>query len=79
MPGVSLGWPWLLHLERGVALLAVASAALLVGVRATRGRFPSRFGQLEYEADGLAAEDLDTRLRALEEERSARTTAKTGT
>jgi hypothetical protein len=69
MPGVSLGWPWLLHLERGVALLAVAAAALLVGVRGTRGRFPSRFGQLEYDAGGLAAEDLETRLRALEEER----------
>jgi hypothetical protein len=57
MPGASLGWPLLLHLERAVVLLGVAGAALLVGVRAARGRFPIRFGQIEYPADEIDRRD----------------------
>jgi hypothetical protein len=60
MPGASLDWPLLLHLERAVALLGTAGAALLVGVRAARGRFPIRFGQIEYPAD-----EIDTRDEAV--------------
>lgn len=53
LPGPSLGWAPLLHIERGLASLGLLVAALVVGVRATRGWFPARFGQLEYHAEDL--------------------------
>lgn len=48
LPGVALGWPLLLHLERGALLVAGLSIVVLVGTRAAMGRFPSRLGQIEY-------------------------------
>jgi hypothetical protein len=72
MPAASLGWPLLLHLERAVLLLGLASAALLVGLRATRGQFPSRFGQVEYPVDDISRRDAavtdghEERLRFIE-------------
>lgn len=51
LPAPSLGWPALLHLERGAAFIGIAAAVLLIGVRALNGRFPMRFGQIEYSAD----------------------------
>ena len=39
LPGVALGWPLLLHLERAVALVAGLALVVLVGVRATMGHF----------------------------------------
>jgi hypothetical protein len=67
MPAASLGWPLLLHVERAVALLGLAAAATLVGVRATRGRFPVRFGQIEYPADDIDGRALA--VRGTQEER----------
>lgn len=72
MPAASLGWPLLLHLERAVALLGLAAAALLVGLRATKGRFPSKLGQIEYLTDDIGRRDTtvtdghEERLRFIE-------------
>lgn len=73
LPAASLGWPLLLHMERAVALLGLAAAAVLVGVRATRGRFPIRFGQIEYPADDIGRRETvlsdarEERLRFIED------------
>lgn len=48
LPGVALGWPLLLHLERGALLVAGLALVVLVGARATLGKFPARLGQIEY-------------------------------
>ena len=48
LPGVALGWPLLLHLERGVVLVAGLALVILIGTRATLGHFPFRLGQIEY-------------------------------
>lgn len=72
MPVASLGWPLLLHVERSVTLLGVLIAALLVGVRATRGRFPTRFAQIEYptgsidQRDSLVTKTHEERLLFIE-------------
>jgi hypothetical protein len=73
MPAASLEWPLLLHLERALALLGLAAAALLVGLRATHGRFPSRLGQIEYPTDAIGWRDTtvtdghEERLRFIED------------
>jgi hypothetical protein len=59
LPAASLGWPLLLHVERSVALLGLVAVALLIGVQAAKGRFPVRFGHVEYPVD-----DVGERLRA---------------
>ncbi len=48
LPGVALGWPLLLHLERAAVLVAGLALVVLVGTRATMGHFPFRLGQIEY-------------------------------
>jgi len=48
LPGVALEWPLLLHLERGVVLVAGLALVVLVGTRATMGHFPFKLGQIEY-------------------------------
>jgi hypothetical protein len=48
VPSSALGWPLLLHLERSVATIGLTAAALLVGVRALKGVFPFKLGQVEY-------------------------------
>lgn len=71
-PAASLGWPLLLHLERSVAFLGLLVMALLVGVRATRGTFPVKFGQVEYPAERVdrreetVVDTYDKRLRVIE-------------
>jgi len=53
-------------------LLGLAAAATLVGVRATRGRFPVRFGQIEYPANDIGGRETvvsdahEERLRFIE-------------
>jgi hypothetical protein len=54
LPGVALEWPLLLHLERGVALVAGLALVVLIGVRATMGQFPFRLGQIEYTIKEIA-------------------------
>jgi hypothetical protein len=72
MPGAALGWPTLLHLERAVAFIGILAVVLLVGVRALNGRFPIRFGQIEYPAEqpeyevDLVQESHEQRLEAIE-------------
>lgn len=72
LPAVSLGWPLLLHFERAAALLGTAGCVLLVGVRATNGRFPAKFGHVEYATRDIdsgsetAAEAQDRRLLLVE-------------
>ena len=72
LPGVALGWPLLLHLERAAALIAALGLVALIGVRATMGRFPVRLGQVEYAAGRVmsefdeAARPDGERLEALE-------------
>lgn len=53
-------------------LIGIATAVLLAGVRALNGRFPVRFGQIEYSAGGREQdiEDVDQmheqRIRTIE-------------
>lgn len=54
LPGVALGWPLLLHLERAAVLVAGSALLMLVGVRATKGQFPFKFGQIEYAVEQAA-------------------------
>lgn len=63
LPGVALGWPLLLHLERAAALVASLGFVALVGVRATMGRFPVRLGQVEY-ATGRVMSEFDKAARS---------------
>lgn len=73
LPAASLGWPVLLHLERSIALLGLVAISLLVGVRATKGTFPTKFGQVEYPADGVDRREdavmsgYEVRLEAMEQ------------
>jgi hypothetical protein len=63
LPPIALGWTLLFHLERAVGLLALAGGGMLVAWRATEGRFPVRFGQIEYAVEDTAA---TTRILAIE-------------
>ncbi len=70
LPGAALGWSLLLHVERASAVLAILGAVWLVGWRALHGRFPIKFGHVEYE-DELAAsaatvEAHERRLKLIE-------------
>jgi hypothetical protein len=75
LPGPSLGSPLLLHVERALALLGLLAAALIVGVRATRGWFPARFGQFEYRAEELREAGGSVVLHAHEQRLGALETA----
>jgi hypothetical protein len=72
LPAPSLGWPALLHVERAAALIGIAAAVLLTGVRALNGRFPVRLGQIEYSAGereqeiDVVGQMLEQRLRTVE-------------
>ena len=64
-PGVALGWPALLHVERAAAFLGVVSLGALVGWRASMGRLPIKIPYLEYEAE--LARETDEALGRLEQ------------
>jgi hypothetical protein len=68
LPDIALGFPLLLHLERALAVIALLSCAALVFWRATRGEFPLRFAQVEYESSQLIRlGNHEQRIRGLEE------------
>lgn len=58
LPAAALNWRLLFHVERGVALLAVVGAVLLVGWRAFRGEFP-----LQVWAAGVAGQGCSGQIR----------------
>lgn len=71
LPGISLGWRALFHVERPGAMLGAIGVVLLIAWRALSGEFPIRFGNVEYakrvtsEAEEASASQ-EYRLRALE-------------
>jgi hypothetical protein len=72
LPGISLGWPFLLHLERGAAVLAAIGIVAIVGSRALKGELPLKFWQFEYapkeaaEVSTRLVDQHERRLRELE-------------
>jgi hypothetical protein len=71
LPGASLGWVLLFHIERASALLAAVGVVTLIGWRAMHGEFPVKFGNIEYDkkaanASARATESQERRLRILE-------------
>lgn len=72
LPGVALGWPALLHVERGAALLGAVGTVVLIGWRALSGEFPIKFGNVEYAVERVVAEaeevsvSHERRIRLLE-------------
>lgn len=74
LPPVALGWPLLLHLERGAAIVAVVAALSVVIWRASKGELPTRFANIEYRVDGTAKSlsELRRRLEWLEFEATMR-------
>ncbi len=58
LPETALGWTPLLHVERAAVAVVILGALGLVIWRAGEGKFPSRFGQIEY-ATQVVAEELD--------------------
>jgi hypothetical protein len=71
LPGASLGWRFLFHVERGAVLLGAVGIVALIGWRAMHGQFPVKFGNIEYEkkaadASAAATEGQERRLRILE-------------
>lgn len=68
LPDVSLVWPLLFHVERAGALIAIVSAIVVVGWRASRGELPIRFANIEYRVDGQSdsISSLERRVALLE-------------
>jgi RNA polymerase sigma factor (sigma-70 family) len=73
LPGIALGWPLLLHIERA------ATAALIVGISAVvllqlwRGRLPTKLpGGVEFEERAERAPDRDVREQLLRVEQESR-------
>jgi hypothetical protein len=82
LPGVALGFPVLLHLERAGALLAVVSVVSIFAYMTSLGHLPSQFGNVigysvadrQHELEGLTAEldrRIERRLVPLEEGKRA--------
>jgi hypothetical protein len=68
LPGVALGLPLLLDLERAAAVLAVTAGVLIFALLTSRGHLPTQFGNVSYPAVGRQQEltrhlaELDQRL-----------------
>ena len=77
LPGVALGFPLLLHLERAAAVVGAIGAVLVVAILTRHGYLPSQLGNIGYPAIGRQHElerrvaelqqQLDERLVPLEE------------
>jgi hypothetical protein len=68
LPGVALGLPLLLDLERAAAVLVVTAGVLIFALLTSRGHLPTQFGNVAYPAVGRQQEstrhviELDQRL-----------------
>jgi hypothetical protein len=70
LPGVALGFPMLLHLERAGAVLAVVSVVSIFAYMTSLGHLPSQFGNVigytvadrQHELEQLSAE-VDRRIK----------------
>ena len=82
LPGVALGFPMLLHLERAGAVLAVVSVVSIFAYMTSLGHLPSQFGNVigypvaerQHELERLTAEldrRIELRLLPLEEGKRA--------
>jgi hypothetical protein len=69
LPGVALGSPVLLHVERAAAFFAIVVAIVSVLREAWRGRLPTQLttAGLAYEADVAAAEAVERLQGQLDE------------
>jgi hypothetical protein len=52
LPGVALGLPLLLDLERAAAVLVVTAGVLIFALLTSRGHLPTQFGNVSYPAVG---------------------------
>lgn len=64
LPGVALGYPALLHVERAAALLGGLGAVLLVTYRTAQANFPSSLGNVTY-SDRSDVKELEVRVADL--------------
>jgi hypothetical protein len=82
LPGIALGFPILLYLERAAAVLAVMSVVSIFAYMTSLGHLPSQFGNVirypvadrQHELEGLTAEldrRIERRLVPLEEGKRA--------
>jgi hypothetical protein len=82
LPGLALGFPMLLHLERAGAVLAVVSVVSIFAYMTSLGHLPSQFGNVigypvadrQHELERLTAElgrRIERRLVPLEEGKRA--------
>ncbi len=72
LPGAALGWVWLLHVERAAVALGAIGTVWLVGWRALHGRFPIKFGNIEYDGEltasaGTVVDMHEQRIKLLED------------
>jgi hypothetical protein len=69
LPGIALGSPVLLHVERAAAVFAIVVAIVSVLREAARGRLPTQLttAGLAYEADVAAAEVVERLQDQLDE------------
>lgn len=56
LPGVALGLPLLLDLERAAAVLTVTAGVLIFALLTSRGHLPTQFGNVAYPAVGRQQE-----------------------
>jgi hypothetical protein len=63
LPGIALGLPALLHLERAAALLAVVAAVAIVAYLTRLGHLPTQFGNVGYEALESRQKEGESRQR----------------
>lgn len=63
LPGIALGAPALLQMERGAAGLAVVAAVSIFAYLTRLGRLPTQFGNVGYEALESRQEEGESRQR----------------
>jgi len=71
LPGVALGFPLLLHLERAAAVVGAIGAVLVVAILTRHGYLPSQLGNIGYPAVGRQHE-LERRVAELQQRLGSR-------